>query len=191
MCAACGAQPAASVSCVSPKFCMESDGDKGVYRFDGHAGANVNPAFADVGAVSCASTLQCIGLTSGSDGSSGLADQYTQGTWAASATQVANSNGFSAVSCSSTSFCAGVGSAGGATTWDGSGWTAQPNVTGDSYLDAVSCTESSFCQAVGANGAGGTWNGSQWIANAALGAGSKTTLAVSCASFNVLLSRRR
>jgi hypothetical protein len=85
---------------------------------------------------------------------------------------------FSAVSCTSRSFCVAVGNTTMgefssnplplAESWNGAAWSVMPNAAASEVgdLEGVSCVSSSFCVAVGlVSAAGGgieTWNGTEW-----------------------------
>jgi len=64
------------------------------------------------------------------------------------------------VSCTSSTFCAAVGSA--AMIWNGSSWSSPKVIDPDEGLNGVSCASSSFCVAVDTAGQAFTWNGQTW-----------------------------
>jgi hypothetical protein len=71
-----------------------------------------------------------------------------------------------AVSCVSSTFCAVVDAAGGAATYDGSGWTFDATADPGYQLDSVSCVAAMWCMAAGANGSYGNlvdWDGTSWV----------------------------
>jgi hypothetical protein len=82
------------------------------------------------------------------------------------------------VSCTSSTFCAAVGTQN--EMWNGSAWSAVPGTPAGIQNSGVSCSSPSACMAVG-NGGSESWNGSTW-SDVAIGvAGNSSTLnAVSC-----------
>jgi hypothetical protein len=82
------------------------------------------------------------------------------------------------VSCTSSAFCAAVGTQN--EIWNGSTWSIVPGTPAGIQITGVSCTSPSACMAVG-NGGSESWNGSTWSEVAIGFAGNSSTLnAVSC-----------
>ncbi len=65
----------------------------------------------------------------------------------------------SGVSCTSSTFCAAVGTVN--EVWNGSAWSVVPSPAAGSQYNRVSCTSPSACMAVGSSGSE-SWNGSVW-----------------------------
>jgi hypothetical protein len=114
----------------------------------------------------------------------------------------AGSNQLNNVSCTSASFCVGVGeqnlgTGGGslAEQWNGTTWKVVPSVnaptSSDDDLVSVSCVGPSFCLAVGGTGSGPlaeTWNGTAWtLATVALPTSTTDAnlTSVSCVATNI------
>lgn len=68
----------------------------------------------------------------------------------------------SAVSCSSSSFCAAVDGNGYVVTYNGTGWSSPDQIDPNGSLTAVSCPTSAFCMAVDNAGNFMTFNGTTW-----------------------------
>jgi hypothetical protein len=89
-------------------------------------------------------------------------------------------NSLSGVSCSSSTFCAAVGTV--IESWNGSAWSVVPSPANVDGLNGVSCSGPSACMAVG-NSMTESWNGSTWsgVPFGVPGGSTFTTLdAVSC-----------
>jgi hypothetical protein len=110
-------------------------------------------------------------------------------------------SGFMSISCTTSTFCVGVGTQNGNTgggvlteRWDGSAWTTVANPSSSSVeaqLVSVSCVGITFCMGVGSDGTTGTavtltWNGSTWVAAPGItvpsGATASGLSSVSCVS---------
>jgi hypothetical protein len=144
--------------------------------------------------VSCTSATFCEAVGSYTDDSDfntiPLAAVWNGTTWSLQSTPVlANSAGFTAVSCTSPSFCAAWG--GGtpnnpapdiAEQWNGSSWQPQTVPSGAVTVNSMSCTSASFCEAVGTSAAY-KWDGSQWTAQTLPSSVSSAAITgVSCAT---------
>ena len=89
-------------------------------------------------------------------------------------------NSLSGVSCSSSTFCAAVGTLN--EMWNGSAWSVVPAPPTPSGLNGVSCSGPSSCMAVGGSGSE-SWDGSIWSTVPIGLSGTSSTLnAVSCTS---------
>lgn len=153
----------------------------------GHLAASVlRPGlpYADLAGVACvgASFCQAVGGFGSGFGQArsggGWAASYNGRSWRTTVTRGSMRPGFSAVTCTSRSFCMTVGANNQQTIgerWNGRRWSAVSTITpaggGDEGLTAVSCTASRNCWAVGfTHGAMSTpadellehWNGSRW-----------------------------
>jgi hypothetical protein len=207
----------AGVSCVTAAFCAA------VGKYTDSSGATLslgdtwngttwavqttpNPANAPVtslGQVSCATVTAC--ETAGNfqlasnGGQLALAESWNGTTWQiqqAVSPRGAVPNNLNAVSCTSASFCAAVGSrlsgSSAATValaemWNGTRWQIQAVNGAKVILNGVSCVSAVFCAAVGASSAsaaGGAqmWNGTTWSPQAVPG-GTLTSVSCTSASF--------
>src|ERR1700722_6320196 len=82
------------------------------------------------------------------------------------------------VSCTSSTFCAAVGTQN--EMWNGAAWSAVPGTPAGAEVNGVSCSSPSACIAVG-NGGSESWNGSTWsLISIGLAGTSSTLNAVSC-----------
>jgi hypothetical protein len=122
-------------------------------------------------AVSCVSATLCEAVGSGF-ANSGIAAAGWNGTsWQP---QITPGLGYSAVSCTSPSFCVAVGLSGGAM-WNGTSWSAEslPLPSSGGTYTGVSCVSTNACEAVGRATIGGAfaagWNGTSWTAQAVPG----------------------
>jgi hypothetical protein len=95
------------------------------------------------------------------------------------ATPPTQDNSLSGVSCSSSTFCAAVGTLN--EMWNGSAWSIAPGTpTAGTQINGVSCSSPSACIAVGGSGSE-SWNGSTWSTVPVGLFGTSSTLnAVSC-----------
>ena len=82
------------------------------------------------------------------------------------------------VSCTSSTFCAAVGTLN--EMWNGSAWSIVPGTPAGAQVNGVSCSSPSACMAVGISGSE-SWNGSTWsLVPIGLAGTSSTLNAVSC-----------
>ncbi len=115
-------------------------------------------ASTDFQDISCPTTTQCMAVgDSTGPGSHGFAEEWTGGTWQASATPAENGAALTGVSCPTSAVCvaSGVhGNAGLIEAWNGTSWSVQPSPgtkapwSGDVLLH-VSCVTPAECAAVG------------------------------------------
>ena len=138
--------------------------------------------------VSYTGTMSCVAVGSSWSGASGsptasLVESWNGTSWSVVPSPApSNFSQLSGVSCTSPTFCVGVGSYGtsyGAAsntlveTWDGTSWTVTPSSDGpdssDDQFYRVSCASPTSCMAVGSdvttNGTqtlAETWNGTSW-----------------------------
>src|SRR5579859_3543907 len=132
--------------------------------------------------VSCASPRFCeaVGSYDVTGATLPLAARWDGSSWTLQRTPLPPINlgaftvAFSAVSCTSASFCEAWGGGNGANSgptvaerWNGTSWRRQSVPTTDPVPNAVSCASASFCEAVGTGPSGGmaeVWHGSKWAA---------------------------
>ena len=191
-----------SVSCPSTSFCMAVDGDFNAYTYNGStwsAAQVIDPNTLEgivIGEVSCASATFC----EAAFGSKTVT--YDGTTWSAPVSVGTTSEigsgqtpGIEALSCPSTTFCAGVGTTpdnqGYLDTFDGTSWSApviKKTDLGPQAFVSVSCPTTSFCMAPGLDG-WVTYSGSAWSApqtfsdpGGPIGEGPLYANAVSCPS---------
>ena len=166
-----------SVSCPTTSFCLAVDGDFNSYTYNGSTWTPaqvIDPNTLDgiiIGEVSCASSSFCVAAfgdkTVTYDGTS-----WSPPVSVASAAEVKSgaTPGLEAISCPSSTLCAGVGTTpdnvGFLDTFNGTSWSApvtkKTNLGPQSFV-SVSCPTTSFCMAPGLDG-WVTYNGSSWSA---------------------------
>ena len=189
-----------AVDCVSTTFCMavgNPDGtDSGsvlTELWNGSAWSIVAapgvgpPVNTDFTSVSCASTRFCAAVGSWGDGVPGesVMDIWNGTAWRLASPTAGVSNNLVAslqgVSCTSSTFCLGVGDAyatypaqGGlvyvasVVMWNGSNWSVAPGGGPNQSLFGVSCVSSTSCVAVGSgnfylsSSVIADWNGTSW-----------------------------
>lgn len=147
---------------------------------------------AGLDSVSCVSARFCeaVGSYQAAAGTTLLAARWNGTAWRLQlppSPAGAQFEAFSAVSCTSATFCEawGGGNPGApgpavADRWNGSSWRMQA-VPSDAAMNSVSCVAVTFCEAVGSTG-GEMWNGSHWNAQAIPSPASASLLGVSCPS---------
>ena len=147
---------------------------------------------AGLSAVSCTSSQFCevVGSYQGRLGTALLAARWNGTSWRLQLPPSpgrAQSEAFSAVSCTSSTFCEawGGGNQGApgpavAERWNGTSWRMQA-VPSNAAMSSVSCVSATFCDAVGSSG-GEVWDGSHWHAQAIPSPASASLLGVSCTS---------
>jgi hypothetical protein len=179
----------ASVSCVSPSFCLLlTEGAPTPHEdwavFDGSSwSAPKSASFANVPAVTCRSASFCFGTT----GPPTLAVALFDGS---SWTVQTPPSELIGVSCTSMSFCLGVGfrdGVGQSFTFDGTSWSGptdfdphDADLDGNEVLPRVSCVSPTFCKAVDGFGFAFTYNGSSWSAPVRFDQNQGTPTDVSC-----------
>jgi len=122
--------------------------------------------------VSCPSAAACTAAGGDSDADGAgvtLAERWDGQQWSIQTTPNPSdgSGAFTAVSCTSPSYCAAVGSGDGsglAESWDGQNWSIQATPSAGGGLTGVSCTSATTCEATSFDGATSaeSWNGSAW-----------------------------
>ena len=106
------------MSCTSPSFCVTVDELGRAVTFDGSDWSSAVPVYPGrLTAVSCTSSSFCVAV--GPDQGGGLQREYLEHAGADSARL-----GPSGVSCRSATFCVAVTSAGSASWFDGTHWSA-------------------------------------------------------------------
>jgi len=157
-----------------------------------HVPVPVGSDSAGLNSVSCTSSRFCeaVGSFQGTPGTTLLAATWNGTTWRlqhAPSPAGAQFEEFSAVSCTSATFCGawGGGNPGApgpavAERWNGRSWRMQA-VPSNAAVNSVSCVSVTFCEAVGASG-GEVWDGSHWNAQAIPSPASASLLGVSCTS---------
>jgi sugar lactone lactonase YvrE len=131
---------------------------------------------AELRGVSCPKTTECIAvgyIESEAGVWEDFSERWSGGSWSILSTPGGTEPGYFGelvdVSCSSTTFCIGVGwhNTGGGSqpnivSWNGTKWTTQTPASGAPILWGVSCTSSTFCIAVDYFGGIQNWNGTSW-----------------------------
>jgi hypothetical protein len=191
-----------AVSCPTASFCLGVDGDLNYYTYNGSSWSAVQVVDASslegigLTEVSCASSTFCVlamGRMTATYNGNGWSAPVTIGT--SSAIPSGGTPGIEALSCPSSTFCAGVGTTSDnqayVDTFNGTSWapgTIKKAMSGPQGFVSVSCPTTSFCMAPGLLG-WVTWTGSAWSApqtftdpGAAAGEGPQFANAVSCAS---------
>lgn len=161
-----------AVSCVSPTFCMASDGTK-VSIWNGSSWGPFqeinNGSALGVNAISCVDTTFCVaaGGVSSSGYLEGAIAVYRLGIWQGPAT-VDTQAPIADVSCPSTHFCTAVDTWGAVVMYNGSSWTQSQELgTIPTYLAAppqpntTSCGSPTLCVTL-SQGESYVWNGSTW-----------------------------
>jgi hypothetical protein len=166
-----------AVSCPTTSFCLAVDGDFNYYTYNGSAWSAakvIDPNALEgiiIGEVSCASATFC---------EAAFGHQtvtYNGGGWSApiplvagAAANAASAPGIEAISCPSSTFCAGTGTTGDNEaylgTFNGTSWSTpliKKTTLGPQAFVSVSCPATSFCMAPGLDG-WVTWTGSSWSA---------------------------
>ena len=199
----------AGVSCSTVAFCVAVGGGADGTFIESWNGSTWSvvpspPGEASLSSVSCVNATFCMAVGSTpSPAFASLAEEWNGSTWSVTSSP-ANPPGvdqvsLNSVSCSSTTFCASVGSEdlpepvgfetmSMAETWNGKVWTfaLTPSPTSSTYLYGVSCPVSSWCMAVGFSGNSTLterWNGTGWSVLPSPNSGSgvqDNLLAVSC-----------
>lgn len=161
-----------TVSCVSPTFCMASDGS-GVSIWNGSSWGPFEKISGTngprVNAISCVSTTFCAaaGLASSSGYLEGAVSLYRLGTWQPPVI-VDSQSPLADVSCTSTDFCTAVDTWGAVVMYNGTSWT-QPQELGTipTYLAAppqpntISCGSPTLCIML-SQGESFVWSGGTW-----------------------------
>ena len=147
---------------------------------------------AGLNSVSCTSSRFCeaVGSYQGTLGTALFAARWNGTTWRLQlppSPAGAQFEAFSAVSCTSATFCEawGSGNPGApgpavAERWNGRSWRMQA-VPSNTAMNSVSCVSATFCEAVGSSG-GEVWDGAHWNAQAIPSPASASLLGVSCIS---------
>jgi hypothetical protein len=164
-----------AVSCPTTSFCLAVDGDYNSYTYNGStwsAAQVIDPNSLEgivIGEVSCASATFC-------EAAFGRQTVTFDGTsWSAPVTIPTGSEGsgsstpgIEALSCASSTLCAGVGTTsnnqGYLDTFNGTAWATpliKKTTLGPQSFVSVSCPTTSFCMAPGLDG-WVTYNGSDW-----------------------------
>ena len=173
-----------SVSCLSTTFCMavgQSEGTPLTELWDGSTwtiedAPPVGPGiFTALNSISCTSTQFCAAVGEWSPGSlTGSVMEIWDGTtWSLSSPLNGNEDNLASqldsVSCTSASFCLGVGVNSSAVTWGGSSWSEVSGTPpANELFSGVSCESDIACTIVGAGNGSGTvslienWNGTSW-----------------------------
>jgi hypothetical protein len=164
-----------AVSCPTTSFCLAVDGDFNWYTYNGStwsAAQVIDPNTLEgivIGEVSCASATFC---------EAAFGQQtvtYNGSSWSAPVKVPVGSEGSSsstpgleAISCASSTLCAGVGTTsnnqGYLDTFNGTTWVTpsiEKTTLGPQAFVSVSCPTTSFCMAPGLDG-WVTYNGSSW-----------------------------
>jgi hypothetical protein len=148
-----------AVDCVGTTFCMAVDREGSALRYDG-TGWSTPETIGDrpletLPSVSCASPAFCVAVLDG-------AVATFDGTAWSEPAQV-SPEGFSAVSCASSTMCVASDWEGGAYVYDGHVWR-HGQVTADIHtgLTSVSCASAAFCVALDETGAAYRFDGSTW-----------------------------
>jgi hypothetical protein len=147
-----------SVSCTSSSFCVTVDELGRALTFDGSDWSSAVPVYPGrLTAVSCTSSSFCVAV--GPD----QAVTFNGNSWSTPA-PIPPGFGPSGVSCRSATFCVAVTSAGLASWFDGTHWSAaQDTKVRDNGLHNASCPTTTYCLAIGWSSLS-TWNGSVWSA---------------------------
>lgn len=174
----------ASVSCVSPSFCLAGGRNGAVYRYDGERWseqAQVDRHHGNIVALSCVSTSFCAAAAVGRGGSSRPL-LYQDGTWRA-AGRFVRVGGAVSGSCVSEKFCVIVNRDGSFESWDGTSWTKPRTVNSDgSRLRAVSCATTRYCLAGSGTGDIFRFDGAEWTRPHRIDPGGHAITGVSCPS---------
>jgi len=143
-----------------------------------HVPVPVGSDSAGLNSVSCTTARFCeaVGSFQGSLGTALLAARWNGITWRlqhAPSPAGAQFEEFSAVSCTSATFCEawGGGNSGNpgpavAERWNGRSWRMQA-VPSNAPVNSVSCVSVTFCEAVGSGPSAVAWNGTAWSVQSA------------------------
>lgn len=154
------------VSCPTSSFCAAVDGAGNAFTFDGvswSSADDIDGAFP-LASVSCVSASFCVAF----DGIKAFA--FNGVSWS-SPTAVAAESALppaaSTVSCTTTTFCVALTSAGLEAVFNGTSWST-PIPVGGAGLSSIACLSASSCLAVDRNGSGTLFTGKSWSALAML-----------------------
>jgi len=178
-----------ALSCPSRDFCMAADVLGHAFTFNGQGWSDAMAIEQDpdyhldvrqgdeaVSGLSCPTPTFCAAVTAG-----GRALTWDGSSWSAPVTltpkdiigiqELVELPAVTGVSCADPGFCVAVASNGGASTWDGSAWSAQVPVDVASAeqgsrdgISSVSCPTPSFCMAADELGRVLTFDGTAWSA---------------------------
>jgi hypothetical protein len=175
-----------TVSCSGPSYCVAGGLDLIVqdHAVRSDLSGQLSPSTAEIAAISCASHSTFCAVTDDSGGA------YTLSGEALSArTQVTVNEGFDAVSCPTTSFCAAIDGTGDTFRYSGGTWSPTATLgslsqdTGDLQ---VSCVSAQFCIAAlpGATNDENyyTYNGTSWSGASVLESTGAVESGLSCTS---------
>ena len=206
-----------SMSCPSAKFCVAIDFNGNALTYNGRSWSAPVHIGGSQDDVSCSSATFCVvvghnGVTEEPNdvlSFNSIAVTYNGTSW--SPTHLDGVGWLDFVSCSSRTFCLGIGSTGVggdpkgiALTYNGTSWTTPTNIAHHDWIPCpsvtfcvapptnigpigpVSCASASFCVAVGHGGHTFTYNGRSWSASGRIGAGyAEGGLSCASASFCV------
>jgi len=170
-----GSNQLTSVSCPTTTFCMAVDVDGNAYTYNGTSwSAPVSlGGFSNTNAVSCATDAVCTAVMND------VAYQWNGSAW----TDVGDVGPINSLSCTSATFCMGVGVDGFSAWFDPTGTAGALVGTQSSSVDysSVSCASSSMCVAVDSgNGEAVTWNGTALSTPTVIDASQLYLVGVSC-----------
>jgi hypothetical protein len=169
----------AVLACSSSSFCMTLDSRGQAAVFNGASWTSAPTAAAQPLSISCLSASFCM---EGTRETVNAAEVFDGTTW--QQTNYFAQESMVAVSCASTTSCAGVGGAGVQGIFTGTYWSTSYQGPGNvAPWDSVSCASASFCVATGAYGAS-TYTGQAWTATDFAGG----TVGVSCPTTHFCLS---
>lgn len=146
------------VSCTSPSFCAAVDDLGYALTWTGkgwkrHAVTDQYGNNVSLTGVDCVEAAFCVAVDN-----SGDVVTWDGKAWS-KPRAVDDLGGFTAVSCTSTKFCAAVGD--GVTTYNGTKWSPPESIS-EVYMESVSCTSPSHCVAGDDLGYVYGWNGQRW-----------------------------
>jgi hypothetical protein len=138
-------QQLSQVSCASATFCLATDRNADLWKFDGtrwsapkaYGGPIAAPANMAVFSVSCSTDGSCAAL-----GSAGRAVVYAGGHWGSVKTILPT--GTSTVGCVSRTFCLAASRTGQTVTWNGTSWSSPHQATRTKISD-IDCPTASLC----------------------------------------------
>jgi len=164
-----------SVSCPTTTFCVAVDNDGYTYTYNGTSwSAPVSlGGFSYTNAVSCATDAVCTAVMND------VAYQWDGSAW----TDVGDVGPINSLSCTSATFCMGVGVDGFSAWFDPTGTAGAIVGTQNSSVDysSVSCASSSMCVAVDSgNGEAVTWNGTALSTPTVIDSSQPYLVGVSC-----------
>ncbi|WP_338184607.1 hypothetical protein [Jatrophihabitans sp.] len=168
-----------AIRCASSTVCVAVDYSGGSFARFGNGWTKPAHVRESPGleSLSCPTPQSCFG------GSANRVYHRGATTWAPSVGTKMPAGQEFALSCTSSSFCAGVGDGGVASTFNGTAWSAAKVIDADQDLVQVSCAAPTYCVAMDENGGYLVFTGKSWSTAKSSGVDGPAALSCPVAKF--------